>query len=69
MNEAKHCCPTYHVELGAQVCAKRYRNANADYRQGQGFRPGHDDFACRDCKIGRRLYEAGLAKEPKKERT
>lgn len=54
-------CTVYTARLPEKTCALRYRNANGG-RMLSG--PGCDDYNCRVCETGRRLYEEGWHKSP-----
>ena len=59
-NQDKIFCPVYEVWNTRYACARRYENANQvtgnPYDKGG---PGSGDLACRECEIGRKLFEAG----------
>ena len=59
-NQDKIFCPIYEVWNSRYACARRYENANQvagnPYEKGG---PGSGDLACRECGIGKGLFEAG----------
>lgn len=64
LNKDKVFCPVYEVWNSRYACAKRYSNANqAHVHPHKVGGAGSGDLACRECEIGRQLFEAGFAKK------
>lgn len=56
----KILCPVYGVSNTAYACAKRYFNAHQGRLHPYDIGgPGSNDPACKDCDIGRELFEQG----------
>lgn len=52
-------CAVKHARIPERTCALRYQNANANRGRYGRRPPGWDDFQCRDCPVGERLYKEG----------